>query len=248
MSYDIKIQNKCDHKINWEAYTLESDLVTIQLAYPVASVYSVLLRIDNVAIDPSQYTVQMTRKALSLQPSSLIRMRHKVKNWQPLIEVNYVTYPNNCPKCGGVNTIDDLSYSSAGDFLMAKKEYLLVQAVEKIITTKFNSNPFHGWYGTGLQSLIGSKITDLAYLKTKITEQISSAMETLKSIQKQLVTSNRQVDPGELFGQLLSVDIQQTEDPTIIFVTVTFTSQSKQTLEYSQLIDLSTTRAKVSFV
>jgi len=247
MSYDIKLQNKCDHRINWEQYPLGSDLKSVKMAYPVASVSALSLRINNVVIDKNQYTVATIRKPLSLSVVSELRLRYKVKDWIPLVEVNYTTFSNVCPKCLGLNTADDLLYGPSGDYKLVKKEYLLLQSVEKVIVTKVSSNPFHGWYGTGLHSLIGSKTLDFSFIKTKIIEQVSSAIEMLKNLQKQLVASGRQVDPGELFGQLLNIDVQQSPDPTIIMVNVIFTSQSNQTLEFSQLIDLSTTRERVAF-
>jgi hypothetical protein len=76
---------------------------------------------------------------------------------------------------------------------------------------------------------------------------VSASIEKIKNVQKQLVASNRKVDPGELFGQLLNVDIQQMDDPTIIMVTVVFTSQSNKQMEFSQLIDLSSVRERIAF-
>jgi hypothetical protein len=203
--------------------------------------------VNNVEQRASSYNIVTTRKPLSIESTSLIRMKNKVKHWEPLVEVNYVTFSNYCPKCLGIKTVDDLVYTAAGDMNVARREYLLVQRVEKIIVTKINSNPFHDWYGTGLHSLVSSKAIDIGFLKTKIIEQISSAIEKLKSVQRQLIASNRKVDPGELFGQLLGIDVTQADDPTVILVTVTFTSQNDTTLEFSQLIDLSTARERVAF-
>jgi hypothetical protein len=76
---------------------------------------------------------------------------------------------------------------------------------------------------------------------------VSASIEKVKNVQKQLVASNRKVDPGELFGQLLNIDVQQMDDPTIIMVTVVFTSQSNKQMEFSQLIDLSSVRERIAF-
>lgn len=247
MSYDSKIQNKCDHRVLWEQSTLGTDLKTIPLTRPVAAVSSVALRINNVVVETNQYSVSTVRGSLSLTLTSSILMRYIVKDWQPLVEVNYITYANNCPKCVGINTVDDIVYTASGDFKMVSKEYLLLQTVEKAIITKVTTNPFHDWYGTGLHSLIGSKITDMSFLRTKIIDQISNAIEKVKTVQKQYVSANRKVDPGELFGQLLSLTVDPTEDPTMVAVAVVFTAQSGQTLEYSQLIDLTTARERVAF-
>ena len=240
MSYDPKLQNTCDHRINWESYAINTDLRTIVLGHPVSAVRSVSMRISNVLISPSLYTVATVKKPLSLQLTSSIVMQNKVKDWEPFIEVNYLTFANVCPKCTGIKTIDDVVYTMSGDFKMAQKEYLLLQEVEKAIVTDVTSNPFHSWYGTSLKSLIGTKITDLSFIKSKILDQVSSAISKLKNVQKSMVSSGRIVDPGELFGQVRSVTVDQTDDPTIIQVTVVFTAQSGQSLEFSQLMDFST--------
>jgi len=247
MSYDSKIQNKCDHRINWDRSELNSDRRTVQLTRPVAAVSSVSLRINNIVIDPNLYGVVTERAPLSLALKSSIRVEYIVKDWRPLIEVSYVTYANNCPKCLALNTVDDVVYTASGDIKMVKKEYLLLQVLEKAIVTKVTSNPFHDWYGTGLHSLIGTKITDMSFIRTKIIDQVSSAIEKIKTVQKQYVASNRKVESGELFGQLLSLTVDPTEDPTMVAVSVVFTAQSGQTLEYSQLIDLTTARERVAF-
>lgn len=239
MSYDPKLQNACDHRINWESYAINTDLKTIVLGYPVSSVKSVGLRISNVLISPDKYTIATTQKPLSLQLTSSILMSHKVKDWEPFIEVSYLTYANMCPKCVGVKTINDVIYTASGDIKMAQREYLLLQVLEKAIVTEINSNPFHNWYGTSLKSLIGTKITDLSFLRSKVQEQVSSAIEKVKNVQKSMVSSGRVVDPGELFGQLISINVDQTDDPTMIQVTVVFTSQNGQTLEFAQLVDFS---------
>jgi hypothetical protein len=205
------------------------------------------MRINNVPIAPNMFDVSTYRRPLSLETTSAIILVNRVKDWQPLIEVSYVTLLNNCPKCLAVKTLDDLSYTTSGDFQMAKKEYLLLQEVEKAIVTKVGTNIFHDWYGTGLHDLIGSKITDLEFVRAKILEQVSSAVDKVRNVQKQLVASNRKVDPGELFGELLGVDLEETADPTIVSVTVTFTAQSGKNLAFTQLIDLSTTRESVAF-
>lgn len=246
MSFDIKIQNKCDHRINWEQYPIE-DRKTITVAYPVASTSSLRMRINNVEISSNEYTVRTVRLLPSQVWTSSLIMTNNVKFTNPIVEVSFLTRSDTCPKCAALNALDDVVYNQAGDFLMVNKEYMLLQSVEKIIVTRIQSNLFHDWYGTGLQDLIGTKMSDFDFLKTKIMDQISASVTSLKNLQRKLLVSGRSVDPGELFGQILSLDVAVTDDPTILLVTMVFTSQSNRTLEYSQLIDTNNFRERVAF-
>ena len=86
-----------------------------------------------------------------------------------------------------------------------------------------------------------TKISDKDLLYSKVREQIIVAVEKLKNVQKQMLASGRKMDGGELFGRLLGIDIEETDDPTILLVTVRFTSNSNTTLEYTQYLSLNTT-------
>jgi len=248
MSYDLKIQNKCDHYINWERSELQSDRRTIRLLHPVAAEASLQLRINNVLIDSSEYTLLLRQERMVVESNHTIYMNRKIRLNQPLIEVKYTTEVTHCPKCLGIKVLDDIVFTTGGDIRTINREFLLVQMVEKYIVTKISSNPFHDWVGTDLHSLIGQKIFDQDLIRSKIVEQINNAIEKLKSIQRQMVGSGRRIDAGELFGELISIDLENTDDPTIVLVNVTFTAQSGRTLEYSQYLELSAIRERVSFV
>jgi hypothetical protein len=238
MSYDIKLQNFCDHKILWARAQLEADRKTVFLPYPMASAASLKVRINGVLYPFTTYSIKSVRQPLSLVVITNIEFLNKIKNNDPIIEFLYVTLSDNCPKCLGVKTVDDILINGQGDAEVVSKEILLLQQVEKIIVTKFSSNVFHSWYGTDLHSLIGTKIFDRQLLYTRVREQISSAIDKLRTIQKQMQASGRKFDPGELFGKLLKIDIIDTEDPSTIMVTVTFTSQSNNPIEYSQYLSM----------
>lgn len=94
--------------------------------------------------------------------------------------------------------------------------------------------------------LMGNKIGNFELTKSQIIEQVSSAISNLKDIQRQLVGSGRKVDPGELFGKLLSISVDRdTQDPTIVHVLLRFTSQSGKQLEYEQLLEFSQLRERL---
>jgi hypothetical protein len=194
----------------------------------------------------TDYSIKSTRQTLSFVIVSYIEFLNKIKHFDPIIEVNYVSIADTCPKCLNVKTVDDMVINGNGDIEVISKEILLLQQVEKIIVTKLSSNNFHSWYGTDLHTLIGTKIFDRDLLYTRIREQISSAIEKLRTIQKQMMASGRKFDPSELFGKLLKIEIEETEDPSMILVTVHFTSQSNTPIEYSQYLALNDTRQRLA--
>jgi hypothetical protein len=246
MSYDIQLQNYCDHKIIWARAQLEADTQTVYFQYPLAAVSSLKVRLNGVIQAPTTYSVKTERESLSLIIISRLTFLNKVKHHDPIIEFFYTTFPDNCPKCLGVRTVDDWVINGNGDIGMIDKEHLLLQEVEKIIVTKISTNPFHNWYGTELHSLIGTKIFDRTLLQNRVREQVNSAIEKLRNTQRQMQASGRNYSPGELFGKLLKIDIQDTDDPAMIQVIVTFTSQSNMNMEYTQYISMNeTTRLRL---
>lgn len=242
MSYDIKLQNSCDHRVLWARVQLESDRKTIYLPYPLAAAASFKVRINGEVQPSISYTIKSFRQPLSLVVVTYIEFLKKIKHNDPIVEVNYVAISDTCPKCLGAKYIDDFSINGNGDLNTISKEILLLQQVEKVIITKLSTNIFHTWYGTEIHSFVGMKITDKELLYTRIREQVSNAIDKLKNIQKQMESSGRKFEPGELFGKLLKIDIEETEDPTILLVNVTFTSRSNTPIEYSQYLSLNSAK------
>jgi hypothetical protein len=248
MSQDFKIQNRCDHKINWVAGVLASDRRRIDVPYLIASKASVVLRINNVVRPSSEYKIVRDLSAVDTVKPLYILMNNRIKHNDPLIEVQYVTLLNRCPKCLGTKFLDDITYNASGDITQVKDEFLLLQTVEKYIVTNLRSNRFHDWMGTNLHTLVGTKILDVEQLRNKVVDEVTLAIEKLKDIQRQLVSTGRPVSAGELFGNLISVDLsQEYDDLSIISVTVRFTAQSGKRLNYTQLLELTELRQRISF-
>ena len=247
MSYDIKLQNSCDHKINWMRYGLENDLRTVLLSYPVASSASFKLRINFVEQREDAYAVKNVARLDTQRPEAFLVMRDRVKHNAPILEVSYYTFSEFCPKCSGTKYVDDLEYIGPGEVRIASEETLLLQRFEKIIVTKLSSNVFHDWYGTGLHSLIGMKISDKDMMRSKIIDQIGAAVDRIRKIQKDMVATGRTMSPGELLGKLEDIIVEETDDPTLIQVTVSFRSQRGTPMEYSQYISTSNLRQRVAY-
>jgi len=247
MSIDFKIQNACDHMINWEAGQLQSDRKSVLFLKPIATTASLSVRINNVLQDKSDYVVAVDMEKLSADRPFFVVMHHKVKNYQPLIEAQYVTLSTFCRKCLGLNYVDDIEYMNGDDLRTCNNEELLLQMMEKFIVTKSNSNPFHSWLGTGLHELIGTKITDNTVLTARMTEQVNNAIEKLKNLQRQAQASGREMTPGELFGDIKELKVTQGTDPSIFTITVRFTSQRGQQVAYELPVYLAGFRRRVAF-
>lgn len=226
---------------------MQPDLRSVLFSKPIASTASLSVRVNNVVIDPSRYSVQVKDEVVSADKPFYVVLTYKVKDYQPLVEAQYVTISTFCRKCAGINYTDDFEYINGKDIRTCKDEELLLQLVEKYIVTIMGSNPFHPWVGTGLSSLVGSKITDPEMLTTRMNEQCNSAIEKLKNVQKQMQATGREMSPGELFGDLISMNVAQGTDPSIYTITVRFTSQSGKPLEYDQRVKLGTTRQRTAF-
>ena len=244
MSVDIKIQNNCDHTINWERLPLQVDGRAFSPTYPLGSTVSLSVRINNVNISPDSYTTALNSD-LTLSPTSAIKLKTVCRLYYPIIEVQYITLKTYCPKCLGLSTLDDFLYAPNKDVLTVKDEFLLMQTFEKLIITKLNSNKYYSWIGTTLHTLIGKKIIDIDYFKTKISEDIKKCVEDLKRLEAQYVSTGRTISKGELFGELLGVDVTVSDaDPTLIKVLVKYTAQSGRAVEYQQLLQLSQLRKR----
>jgi len=245
MSIDLKIQNRCDHLINWEQVFIRNDLITVQTGYPVASARTVQVRVNNVVLARQDYQVIMQPVLLTVESETFITFNRKLKGFNPLIELKYATFVSRCPKCSGLRNIDDLSFLSSGDVSTSKKENLLVQNIEKFIVTKRDSNPFQGEIGTNLHLLLSTKITDRDMLEAQIVGEVRGAIEQFRKEQQTLISSGRKVEAGEILDRVISITLDDTDDPTTKAVTVVFTAKSGNTLEYSQFVQFSRERISV---
>jgi hypothetical protein len=172
-------------------------------------------------------------------------LKKKCPLYYPIVELQYVTLKAFCPKCWGTTVLDDFVYGPSKDVVTVQDEFLLIQTFEKLIITRINSNPYYSWIGTSIHKLIGKKITDIDYFTTKISEDVKKCVDDIKKIEAQYVSTGRSVSAGELFGNLLEVDVtQSTTDPTMLNVLVKYTAQSGKAVEYQQLVQLSKLRQR----
>jgi len=249
MSIDFRIQNLCDHRILWERVSLGTDGKTLISNYPIAAGSSVSVRINGIELGSGQFFILIKpNQFISSIKERYVYLSRRNRDYLPLIELNYVTNKENCPKCYGGTALDDIKYDNNGDITTAKDELLLLQTVEKYIVTRVSSNSFHKWMGTSLHDLLSSKILDIDTIRLEVINQINLAISKLKQMQTQHINTGRQLSSGELFGDLIGVELERAEeDPTLIKVFVRFTARSGKSLQYEQLLEFAQTRERVAF-
>jgi len=174
-----------------------------------------------------------------VQQPRMVYLKKKWPSVEDYFEVNYITLRSYCPKCAGLQFLDDIEYNIRGELITVRNEELLLQNLEKFTVTEKQSNPFHSFIGTFLVKLLGQKIIDSSYFSTKITQEVSATLDVLKSLQDQYVISDRPVTNGELLDSIQNIQIKfDPEDPTIIRTDISVTAKSGRTVDYTQYLQL----------
>jgi len=239
MSYDLRITTTCNHRIYRELVTLEDDRRSIRLASPLAASNTELFASDNL-VPKADYTVIYDPDTITVQQPRMIYLNNKWKSIEDYFEVNYVTLRGFCPKCVGLEVINDIDYDIRGALRTVRNEELLLQNLEKFTITEKESNPFHTFIGTFLVKLLGQKIIDSSYTSTKITQEISTTLDVLKSLQDQYRYTDRPVTNGELLEEVVNMQVRfDVDDPTIIRTEISATAKSGRTVDYTQFLQLS---------
>lgn len=238
MSYDLKITTICNHRIYRELVLLEDDRRSIRMSQPLAASNTELYASDDL-VPKSEYEIIYDSNSLTVQQPRMLLLNHKWRALEDYFELNYVTLKGFCPKCAGLEVIDDIDYDIRGDLIVLRNEELLLQNLEKFTVTEKETNPFHTYIGTFLVKLLGQKIIDSSYISTKITQEISATLDVLRSLQDQYRFTERPVSDGELLDEVQNVEIRfDVDDPTIIRTDITVTAKSGRTVDYSQFLQL----------
>jgi hypothetical protein len=185
--------------------------------------------------------------SLVLDPNSLPQIPYRMIFFdQPLrsigdfVELSYTTVRNQCRRCGGTGVEDDWRYGFNGDTGEVRDEALLIQEIEKIVFTVRGTNTFHTWYGSTINDTVGTKLTFGTFVQNLIVSDITTTFnrwQSIKTQQQQVV--GQYVSDKEFPYRLTSVDIQQsTQDPTVIYVTVTIQNRSTQPIQISRGLKL----------
>lgn len=240
---DIKIQNRCDHRIPGERVALAIDGLTLSPQFPIASEGSLRLVRNDVDMEKGTYAVKERKLLTGETGFKDLILAVREQSYAPYFEASYNTFGSNCPKCAGALYTDDFTDDGMGGIETVGTTGILVQSVEKVVVTELHSNKYAAWVGTGLHNLIGSKISDFSVLSSEIKNDVRTALLSLQRYQIQHMQANDLVDPSEVLGQIISIDAtQNAADPTVVELFVRYTSRSGQAYDYSQYLELANFR------
>lgn len=149
----------------------------------------------------------------------------------PVFKVTYTVPGNRCLRCGATYVENDVRFDSAGQSVLIENENLLYQAALKMLLTNRGSNPYHPWYGTDIQSRIGSKA--LSGTAALLTEDVRKALVRLQALQTEQA-KYQQVTFKERLYAVDSVQVQQhAQDPMTFLINVTVRNASSRPVNLS---------------
>lgn len=141
------------------------------------------------------------------------------------ISVDYTINESYCDKCSKNSDLLEYSIDKLGHYEKVYDENKLIQDLKKIIRTVLGSDRAATWYGTEFDKLIGNKIfTDI--IKTKIANEISTALSKLKTAQIKQEEYQKMSD-HEFLDLILKINVNQSvSDPSFYVVDVEVSTQS----------------------
>lgn len=237
MSFDLSIGRVCNHKIYRELVLLEDDQRTLQLSKPLASGVDIQIFVTDNLIPKSLYSVIYDTDPQTNTRTRMISLSVKWKSPQDPFEISYLTTKEYCPKCIGLETLDDIGYDVRGELSVLRDEKLLLQNLEKWVITQLRSNIFHSFVGTGLISLIGQRVADSDFIASKVTQEITTALQKFQDLQGQYMLTGRPLTDGETLQSLDNVVVTIDEnDPTVMRAEITVTARSGKSVEFTQFL------------
>jgi len=239
MSFDLNITSLCNHQVFRELALIDTDRRTIRLEKPMGATSNLEIYATDNFISSDLYEIVQDPLEIDVNRDRVIYFKNKWRSPTDYFEISYTTLPSFCAKCAGSNYLDDPQLNVQGDLLIIRDEYLLMQNVEKFIITAINSNTFHPFIGTNLQGLIGTRISNVSFVISQITAEISRTLQKLQDLQSQYQQTGRAVTTGEMLATINDIQVtQDTNDPSILRANVSVTAQSGQTVEFTQILKL----------
>ena len=242
MSKDLSLYTTCDHKIIRERVFIKSDYKTIPIPRTLASrIVELWVNGNNISQDNdvNSWLIDIdTDYAYSVR--SKIVFKNKRKASDDFYEITYFVEGKYCPKCLGLRTLNDESYSRLGLVNVVENEEKLLQEIKKGLTTYLGSNPFHTWIGTEIHKLVGGKVWNTGMIRSKIVQEVSAYIEKYVDIQNQQSQFQTLTD-RETFYNLISVNAgpEDPDDPTYWKLEVTFSNATGDEMLYEKRVDVS---------
>lgn len=179
------------------------------------------------------WTLVHDPRSLSDRPTRYIVFDQPLKGFQDFVEIDYATVRQECRRCGGIGVENDWRYNINGDVIEVRDEALLIQEIQKVIYTIQGSNPFHTWYGTNLLNAIAQKQSAAGLLQNLIVADIREAFRRWQEVKrKQEDTVGQFVSDEEFPFRLLGVQLTpSTQDPTVVYVSVTVQNRSTRPIQ-----------------
>jgi len=124
----------------------------------------------------------------------------------------------------------DLVIGPNGDLEKVENTDKLIQDILKILMTPVGTNIFFPWYGSLLSSaLIGSPMED-EFIQVAATMQITSALQTLQTMQREQMASFQRVTASELLAAIKEVAVERSQiDPTYYAISVRVLTKNLRT-------------------
>lgn len=151
------------------------------------------------------------------------------------ISVDYFVESKYCNKCSKFSDLIDYVIDKLGHYEKVIDENKLMQDLKKIIRTILGSDPVATWYGTEFENIIGTKIFP-EITRTKITDQIVTALSKLKSVQIQQ-EEYQKVSENEFLDTISRIDVNENPSiPTLYVADVGIITQSGRLVSTEEII------------
>lgn len=237
MSFDLQLPTVCSHRVFREGVTLEDDFRSIRPSKPLAASININLYASENLIPKTMYSIIFDPDAINVNQPRMIYLRNNWRSPSDYFELSYVTFRSTCPRCSGLEVLDDISYDSVGALKTVRDEKLLLQNVEKFTVTEIGSNYFHKFIGTSIVTFLGERVLDTDYLANKITQEINMTLNKFQNMQEQYQLTGRPVTDGEILETIENIEVtSDDDDPTILRAEVTIIARSGKRAQFAQYL------------
>lgn len=235
MSFDLNLSTTCNHLIFRELARMDDDRHAVRVKKPISSNRTVKVWANDEVVPSSMYTIVGDTETVEILQPKMIQFKEKWRSPRDRFEISYVTLRSYCPKCVGLEVLDDISYTVRGRLKEVRDETLLLQNLEKFVVTEALSNPFHSYIGSSLVTFLGQKISDFDFLTSKITQEINASLTKFMDLQEQYRLTGRIVSDGEILDSVDNIEVlQDGEDPTVLRANVDVRSRAGKSVQFSQ--------------